>query len=321
MKKHSYYLDDVRPNPRTEPPSIHSLDFWPTPHEIYRDLFKRLPPDVEVFDFGTVPDSILKKEAVRAAPLLARGLLDIPFERVMFRYMFIPDRQELLEEKFLPDLMLDEAGNPIPQPYCTLVIRGVENSWLAFDLTALTDGLKHRLGIPKANYTWDLTVSGTIAAQIDNQGECRWVASKKYYAQTHALPDELKEEGADRLLGGLADTIASFSLLLNAKNVPRRTVEPPAKVNAKRARNDKPLLTRITYIDGARYTTAATNTANGGSHSSPVPHLRRGHIRHRYGKAFWVRDCIVNALSRDEIDIRNQYNVNTDSLAKGHVDV
>ena len=321
MKRHSYFLDNVRSIPKPEPPDVNSIDYWPTPHEIYRDLFKSAPPPVEVFDFGTVPDSILKKEAVRAAPLLARGLLDIPFERVLFRYMFIPDREELEQEQYLPSIMVDEEGHAIPQPYCTLVIRKTSNCWLAFDLTALTDELKHRLSIPRSIHTWDLTVSGTISAQIDEKGECRWIASKEHYAQTQGLPKELQAEASDRLLGGLADTIASFSLLLNAKNVPRRTVEPPPKVNAKRARNNKPPLTRITYIDGARYTTALNNTARGGTHSSPVPHLRRGHIRHRYGKAFWVRDCIVNALSRDEIGIRNQYNVDTDSLSKGHVDV
>jgi len=273
-----------------------------------------------VFDFGVVPDSILRKEASRAAPLLARGLLDIPFERVLYRYMFIPDAAIVREGGPIPDEMVDSDGKMLPQPYCSLIIRQPHCQWLAFDISAMPDKLKSRLNLPHSFNEWEVTVSGTISAEIDEQGECRWRASKKYYAQVSAVAPEYRQDAADHLLGGLADTIASFSLLLNAKNVPHRIEEPPAKVNAKRERNNKPLLTRVTYIDGARYTTAAYNTSRGNTHASPVPHLRRGHIRHLGERVVWVRDCVVNAYSRDSVDIRNQYNVDTDSLSKGTIE-
>jgi hypothetical protein len=107
-----------------------------------------------------------------------------------------------------------------------------------------------------------------------------------------------------------------LTLLLNTKNLPMRREEPSRKLQDKRAKKNKPPLPIITYIDYRDYKRALKNI--GRTHASPVPHLRRGHIRripptrwHPEGKEVWIKDCLVNCRSLDEITEREEYRVRT----------
>ena len=68
-----------------------------------------------------------------------------------------------------------------------------------------------------------------------------------------------------------------------------------------RREQGKPPLKRITRVDVRHYMEAVTNSERGGTHASPVPHRRRGHLRQLpTGKQTWVRDSLVNVRFADE---------------------
>ena len=97
-------------------------------------------------------------------------------------------------------------------------------------------------------------------------------------------------------------------MLLNTKGVPQRHEPVPRKLNAKRARQGKPALSAVTYVNLTRLN---AHSANGeGGHKAT--HWRRGHIR-RYddGSVTWVRDCIVNADG--DLKQRERYQVGVKS--------
>jgi hypothetical protein len=104
--------------------------------------------------------------------------------------------------------------------------------------------------------------------------------------------------------------LAGLLMILNTKGIRREVIEPTKKEQRKRRDQGKPPLKRITHIDTRHYVEACKNTDRGGTHASPVPHRRRGHLRQLpTGKQTWVRDCIVNVRSREELEPRTRYQV------------
>jgi hypothetical protein len=66
----------------------------------------------------------------------------------------------------------------------------------------------------------------------------------------------------------------------------------------------------VTHVDARQYFDAMKRTALGGTHASPVPHLRRGHRRvYEDGRQTWVRSCLVNCRSLEEAQARDHYEV------------
>jgi hypothetical protein len=92
-------------------------------------------------------------------------------------------------------------------------------------------------------------------------------------------------------------------LLLAADGVEVERVEPDVKLQRARARSGKPALPAFYRIHGGDYITALSGkrkggdakSGTGGTHASPIPHLRRAHQRVLPdGRTVWVRDALVN---------------------------
>jgi hypothetical protein len=109
------------------------------------------------------------------------------------------------------------------------------------------------------------------------------------------------------------------SLILATDGVPRRVQKASQLINAEHVRKGKPRIPAVTHIDFRRYLEADETTP--GHHASPVPHLRRGHIRRlQDGRRVWVRDCLVNASADVATVRRENYHVDTDAAAQAWAD-
>jgi hypothetical protein len=122
------------------------------------------------------------------------------------------------------------------------------------------------------------------------------------------LIDKLGQQKANEVcVSDMADEIQAalkFMVAINCANVVTTKHEAPVKLNAKRIKSGQSLLKDVHTIDlgydydtGARYRNSSVD--QGGSHSSPIPHLRRGHIRRINSeegvKSVWVRPAFVGA--------------------------
>lgn len=90
-------------------------------------------------------------------------------------------------------------------------------------------------------------------------------------------------------------------LMLNTDGVTAQQIQPSPKLNKARIAAGKPALPPYVQIDSHAYITALkgglhTPASRGvGTHASPVPHVRMGHLRHLSdGREIWIRDCFVN---------------------------
>ncbi|WP_170329812.1 hypothetical protein [Ruegeria arenilitoris] len=80
----------------------------------------------------------------------------------------------------------------------------------------------------------------------------------------------------------------------------------PSVVNARRRRLSKTPIPAHYNVDAGEYLSALgselTDTDNGGTHASPIPHLRRAHERVlSSGKRVWVSSALVNVRSEGDI--------------------
>lgn len=103
--------------------------------------------------------------------------------------------------------------------------------------------------------------------------------------------------------GNVGDPLMAALLILNTRNVARETVRAPAKLQKARARNGKPPIPDYDRVDASAYVTAISlrgqrrerSEDQGGTHRSPVPHIRIGHPRtYATGKSIFVADTLVN---------------------------
>lgn len=106
-------------------------------------------------------------------------------------------------------------------------------------------------------------------------------------------------EEMDRIL--LVDTVDEISVAynflaaLNCSNVGHQKIPASPKLNAKRVRSGKPPLFDYHVLDIEVAQLARSGSASqGGSHSSPRTHLRRGHIRRLESKSIWINATVVN---------------------------
>jgi hypothetical protein len=100
-------------------------------------------------------------------------------------------------------------------------------------------------------------------------------------------------------------------MILNTRGIRLETVEPTKTEQRKRREQGKPPLKRVTRVDVRHFMEAVKNSERGGTHASPVPHRRRGHLRQLpTGKQTWIRDCIVSVRFADEgLAPRTRYQV------------
>jgi hypothetical protein len=98
----------------------------------------------------------------------------------------------------------------------------------------------------------------------------------------------------------------------------------PPKLNRRRIKRGQSPVPPYYKVNLRNYITAITNTHRldsehgDGTHASPIPHLRRGHVRRlTEERTTWVRDCLVN-FRKDALPPvhRSHYDVSRNRLAQ-----
>jgi hypothetical protein len=157
----------------------------------------------------------------------------------------------------------------------------------------------------------------TRAAELHNKGFLNLPYQCVIYRYTGELCGRVAvialQDGPMLQYGGLPGTtehlIWPLSLMLATKGTKLRVEDPAPKLQAKRAAHNKPRLPRVTYVDAEHYYQAMRNSETKGTHASPVPHLRRGHIRNWKERQIWIRDMLINCKSINELEHRERYQV------------
>jgi hypothetical protein len=100
------------------------------------------------------------------------------------------------------------------------------------------------------------------------------------------------------------DPLMTALMILNTRNVERRTERVSEKLQKARKKNGKPPIPPYDIVSAAPYVTAlmtrgqrsgARSEDHGGTHRSPHPHLRIGHPRtYAPGQVTFIRDTLVN---------------------------
>lgn len=274
------------------------------------ELFAKAMIEAEVFSFGHLHDNKLVSESFRGSEFYAADHLRLPFRSVVYWYDVTLDQERM---KLASERLRNAPPGPAPtQRYVTIALdtdawgatpkgsRGIlACDWLDADTEDLLSEYARRPREARSMFL--LASAGYFAVQ---PGDARWHGN---LIAPLRLPSKDLEADA---LGALGDGVIGLSMILCTRGIGLRVEEASAKLNAKRARSGKDPLPRVTHVDAEMYYRAMENTASGGSHASPVPHLRRGHIR-RYadGNSTWIRDCLVNCRTATEASKRDHYEI------------
>lgn len=252
--------------------------------------------EAQIFDFGQVEDIKIKEEAMRAGPLIGEGFLNLPYQSVIYCYTLIPDLLEVPELEYTAIKFCSLACNVVPERWAKKP--GPGPLFLAADFMFVDPQKFHS----KSKYV--MMLAGGVAFQ-SNAETCKWSGN----VIDRPTRDEMFGISRDNCLVSIADGIASLSMMLATKGVLVKRDEPTQKQQKARVKKGRPLLSVVTYVEAQRYYAAMENVEKG-HHASPVPHLRRGHIRCLdENRKVWVRDTIVNCKRLSDLQERDHYEV------------
>lgn len=281
--------------------------------------------NAEVFEFGQIKDAELKAESKRGAPLWTQGYLRMPFRSSIYWYTHESDPEVLAEferETGHKDAVFQRGR------FATLAVEAprffsgdahipeelskMKEGFLGSDwndpVVFIADFIRFDEMRGDAKCAYVLANAAVVAADKNNKD----IWHGRLIDSVSTALGERDPKQASMHVGSLADGVVGLSMILNTKNIPTRVEHPSAKLNAKRASNGKPPLVRVTHVDSAKYHEAVKNTRGGGTHASPAPHLRRGHLRtYSDGHKVWIKDMLVNCRSVSELKNRDHYEVTT----------
>jgi len=123
----------------------------------------------------------------------------------------------------------------------------------------------------------------------------------------------------------VGDPVMTALLILNTRGVARETVLADAKLQRARARSGKAPIPSYDRVLSEPYVTAVQargrrterGEGQGGTHRSPVPHIRMGHPRqYASGRSIFIADTLVNVPEEQRAAFKSQrshYRVNVDA--------
>lgn len=237
------------------------------------------------FDFGNVEADRFRSEGARAALLVQSGHLSIPFSAVIYWY-----NVEIDNDMYRVATLASK-------------IKEGEKEWLLIADFYRSDAKIHAMLDPKNQfkYSYVLEAAGCFVSRGDGSV---WSGN---IVDSLADPEDMV--AMRRQASSLADGVSVLSLILNTKGIPKNEVVPAAKIQQKREKNGRLPLPTVTHIDTRFYRRADANVGQG-HHASPVPHLRRGHIRNLHnGSTIWIKDTLVNCKSLKDVPEDHTYDV------------
>jgi len=255
-----------------------------------------------LFDLGHMSSKVLRQEADRAVELLATGHIGHPFREpyVLFHTWQDPvlNAQKVVGAAYLVDASIDwhklSGGRYPPNSFLVAEAEPI----MVFDQRMMMLCDAALAAIVKKPENPGCTYDGVIFRGV--------------------LNEELKSDATDtQVICNLFDPVAACLLLLATDGVTVDRIAAPEKLNKHRVRGGKPAIPAHWRVNSGPYVTAIENRGRrrsepgDGHHASPLPHLRRGHLRHRHemhgGGTVWVRDALVNLVNPDAPLARSFY--------------
>lgn len=234
-----------------------------------------------LIDFGVWTNDVIKHAGNRGGPLYGRGAIGHPFSR---SYVFMHTWEESTSVYLVNPLEPDK----------------------------LAGGDCECIELQPASISGEkvLVISDRIILQPPADPE-----QQKDYKKYHcaAIPSLWRYvpgaeamnggvEPANAAAGNVLDPLMTALLILSTRGIQRETVAVSDKLQKARAKNNKPPIPPYDRVFSAPYVTAIQARRargrvepKGGTHASPTPHLRMGHVRqYASGVQCFVRDALVN---------------------------
>lgn len=288
----------------------------------------------QLFDFGHWPNDMIMEVAGRAGTLYSQGALGHPFttpyivvhtwkdEKLPFSQMVAQQHPDN------PNAILHSCSyliHPLAKwqaaKGCQLCSTQQDHEHqdnglcLSFEVTCL-EGLVIN-GVKMLGVTDRVLVdgpetarAGTYAAHVipflwrfpgmDDEPVFKMVATNRK-----------DQDIAHAAAGNAIDPIMVALMLLNTRGVKQQTVQVDPKLNKARVRRGKAPIPPYRKVDSANYVTLVMDrlehvkrAPQGGTHASPVMHMRLGHWRHFHtGEKTFIKDTLVNATE----EMREQF--------------
>jgi hypothetical protein len=235
-------------------------------------------------DFGHLPNAVIKQGGKRGGPLWQRGAIHSPFhEPWVFMhtwdgargsnatavYLVNPSSPSAIEVCEFQPVMLGEMGGAF-----------MIGDRVLFDRVEAASGksMYHAVASPNIVRFFD---DPTVKNQLNNSRSPESAAA-----------------------GNVGDPTMTAILILATRNVERMTISADEKLQRARIKRGQPPIPNYDVVNSAPYVTAllARNERRerseslGGSHRSPIPHIRMGHPREyaASGKTIFIADTLVN---------------------------
>lgn len=118
----------------------------------------------------------------------------------------------------------------------------------------------------------------------------------------HQRHRELEQHIAGAAASNICDPTILALLILNTRNIPRETIRASEKLLRARMRSGKSPIPPYDVVNSEMYITALTRSRarhdpepGGGTHRSPIPHVRLGHLReYPSGRSAVIDSTMVN---------------------------
>lgn len=250
-----------------------------------------------LIDFGYWPNEQIKINGARGGKLYNQSALGHPFSQpyIIMHSWSDPDIATRLGFEASRNTTCVYLVNPIPEEHETCI------NFEACALEVLEiEGEKHLCVGDRVNFIGsESRGSDQFFADIVPYAN-RWKLEPKIMEQFEALVPKgasLVRMAASNVL----DPIMMALLILNTRGVQQEIVTPGFKLNRARIKSGKPPIPSYRRVNSSQYITALQNhqrsrPSQGGTHASPVAHIRMGHWR-RLDKTrrTFIRDTLVNA--------------------------
>jgi len=113
-------------------------------------------------------------------------------------------------------------------------------------------------------------------------------------------------------MGNVVDPVMTALAILNTKGIVNETIRASDKLNSARRKAGKSIIPPYRKVNSSGYVTALLarqerkGEGKGGTHASPITHIRMGHLRnYKSGEVSFVRDTIVNASEEARLNFKS----------------
>lgn len=215
--------------------------------------------------------------------------LKLPFDRCIFEYPIAADYYTDRNPKY-------------DQPDATvLLVEKTEDSLTLFPIWHIKDKQTNTSSWTPCMFGLLLDRDSYIEVLDNDEATVRVLNPKVLTAseEMNAIYDSLSTETKQQAVLELVDelrVVAHFAMLCGCDNVNAKKIYTPSEESARVAKlRGKPKPYDYWVLDVYMNDDhESSGSGEGGSHSSPRFHVRRGHIRrYQTGKTTWVRQCVV----------------------------